>query len=144
MLVNGINIILCGNRLQYAGATIAWVTQVEKNHAVVSLPASSAVSQALAKERTFTISALGEGQEAIARQYGGADQLLPEAQVPGELNFDVWETPVIAGSPARWLCEQQRSMDIGEQRVVIARILESRAAESFAPLVYRHDDYFVS
>ena len=144
MLVNGVNVILCGNRHQFAGATIAWVTQVEKTHAVVSLPASSALSQALANERTFTISALGEDQESIARQYGGAGQEHPEAPVPGELNFNVWETPVIANSPAHWLCEQQRSMDIGEQRVVIARILDSRAAGADAPLIYRHHDYFGS
>lgn len=142
MLVNGVNVILCGNSQDYFGATIAWATQVEKAHAAVSLPSSAAVAQAIAQERVFSISALGNDQVTVARQYGGADQSNPEDKAPESLNFGLWGTPVVADSPAQWLCELDRSIKIGEQTIVIARIVDSRSAAVAAPLVYEHSAYF--
>lgn len=111
---------------------------------MVSLPSAAAVSRAIARQRVFSISALGEDHAVIARQYGGADQAHPEAQNPGDLNFDLWATPVIANSPAQWLCQVEHSIDVGAQTVVIAKLVDNRKANHVEPLVYEHDAYFNS
>jgi len=75
MFVNGISVVICGTKLEYQAATIAWSTKIEKNHIMVSLPFDASVTSSINTQRQFTVSVLGKNQTNIARQYGGRKQI---------------------------------------------------------------------
>lgn len=143
MFLNGITVVLCGKGKAFDGATVAWTTKVEKNHLMVSLPSGAAVTNAVLSKRVFSISVLGERQADIARQYGGSKQTRPLPRSMDDLDFGVWEVPIVKHCRANLLCTAVENTAIGEQLVIIAAIEKSSVSESVLPLVYDHADYFI-
>ncbi|MEO1223000.1 MAG: flavin reductase [Pseudomonadota bacterium] len=142
VFVNGVNVVLCGNADRFQGASIAWGTKVEQDHAIISLPRHAAVTTCIRGSAIFTISVLSSGQADIARQYGGKAQSGPCAIDAGALDFAQWETPVVKDACAQLRCAARQTIAIEDQELVIARILDATACESLAPLIYDHDHYF--
>jgi flavin reductase (DIM6/NTAB) family NADH-FMN oxidoreductase RutF len=142
MFVNGITVVLCGDAESFEGASIAWATNVEKNHVMVSLPAGAAVTRAIAARQTFTVSVLGAGQSNIARQYGGSQQLRQVARNDEDLNFEQWETPIVQNSRGSFLCEVAKTISLNKQTIVLGKITDSIFSEEIPPLIYDHSAYF--
>ena len=142
VFVNGINVVLCGNADRFQGASIAWGTKVEKDHAMVSLPRHAAVTDCIRRSGVFTVSVLSSGQSDIARQYGGKMQSDQRDIDVSALDFAQWEVPVVKNACAQLRCTVKQTLVIEEQELVIAKILDVVASESIAPLVYDHDHYF--
>ena len=142
MFLNGITIVLCGTADRARGATIAWATKVERDHAVVSLPKQAAVTDGIAESGTFTISVLSADQAHVARQYGGTRQSDPREPDPTDLDVDRWDVPVVKGARGQFLCKVRHTLTIKEQVVIIAEIVDTAVSDDRLPLVYRHGDYF--
>lgn len=142
VFLNGINIVLCGNAGCFQGASIAWATKVERDHAMVSLPKDAAVTDCISNSGTFTISVLSSDQSDIARQYGGRKQSDPRDIEPNDLNFTQWAVPVVNDARAQLLCDVRHILTVKEQVIVIAEIVDIALSDDLQPLVYDHGHYF--
>ncbi len=142
MFLNGVNVVLCGDDQDVTGATIAWATKIEKGHTMVSLPSEADVTKAILSRKVFSINVLGHNQSDIARQFGGSNQIRPLPKNIHDLEFGLWDTPVIKNCRAHFLCNTIQEIPINEQTILIAKITEHGFSESIAPLVYDHGTYF--
>ncbi len=142
MFLNGVNVVLCGNEQDFKGATIAWSTMIEKDHAIASLPSEAAVTKAILFKMVFTINVLGQNQSNIARQYGGSKQTRPLSKNIHDLDFDLWGIPMVRNCRAQFLCNIVQHILVNEQTILIARITDYDFTESVAPLFYDHAAYF--
>ena len=70
LFLNGVSVVLSGDAETFRGASIAWATKVERDHAMVSLPGHAAVTECIRNAAEFTINVLAAEQSHIARQYG--------------------------------------------------------------------------
>jgi flavin reductase (DIM6/NTAB) family NADH-FMN oxidoreductase RutF len=142
IFLNGVNVVLCGNGESFQGASIAWGTKVEKDHAMVSLPKHGAVTNCISHSGVFTISVLSSDQSNIARQYGGKMQSNPHDIESRDLNFTQWAVPVVQHACAQLLCHVRHRLPINEQVIFIGEIAEFKSSDNLAPLVYDHGHYF--
>lgn len=142
MFLNGVNVVLCGNKHDFKGATIAWATKVEKDHAMVSLPSEADATKAILSKKIFSINVLGESQSDIARQYGGSKQTRPLPENIHDLDFDLWGIPVVRNCRAQFLCNVVHDIPVNEQRIFLAKITEHSFSESIAPLIFDYAAYF--
>jgi len=142
VFVNSVNIVLCGNAERFQGASIAWGTKVEKDHAMVSLPKHAAVTEFIGRLGNFTINVLSSDQPNIARQYGGKSQSDPHDVNADDLDFSQWQVPVVRDACAQLLCEVRHTLIIKEQSMVIGEIMDTASSETLEPLVYDHSRYF--
>lgn len=142
MFLNGITIVLSGNETDYEGATIAWATQIERQHVLVSLPVDAAVTARILQEKSFTISVLANHQADLARQYGGRKQSRPLPKNRNDIDFQQWSIPVVQDCRAQILCDVQQIQFINQQTVIIAAIQQSTTQDHLAPLHYDHQAYF--
>jgi flavin reductase (DIM6/NTAB) family NADH-FMN oxidoreductase RutF len=144
IFLNNVNVVLCGDAECFSGASIAWGTKVEKNHALVSLPRNAAVTKCISESSIFTISVLSSEQSNIARQYGGKMQSDQRPIETGDLVFIPWAVPVVKNACAQLLCHVRHRIPVDEQVIVIAKIVESDASDRLKPLVYDHSHYFLA
>ena len=142
MFLNGVNVVLCGDEGDVKGATIAWATKIEKGHAIVSLPSEAAVTKAILSKKVFSINVLGQNQSDIARQYGGSNKIQPLPKNINDLDFGLWDTPVIKDCRAQFLCNAIQKIPINEQTILIAKITEQGFSANIARLAYDHGAYF--
>jgi flavin reductase (DIM6/NTAB) family NADH-FMN oxidoreductase RutF len=142
LFLNGVSIVLCGNAERFHGASIAWATKVERDHAMVSLPKHAHATDCIGKSGIFTISVLSADQSNIARQYGGDSQADPHEIEAADLNFTQWAVPVVKGARAQLLCEVRHELAIKEQVAIIAEISDFILSDHLEPLVYIHSHYF--
>lgn len=142
MFLNGVTVVLCGKAPDFSGAAIAWATKIEKNHVMVSLPSEARVTKIILSNKVFSISVLRDGQSDVARQYGGRRQSRPLPQDNEDLDFGIWEVPVVKNCRATLLCNTVQVISVNEQTVIIAAIVESAFTESVAPLAYDHAAFF--
>ena len=109
---------------------------------MVSLPKHAAATDCIDKSGTFTISVLSFHQSSIARQFGGKMQFDQREIEPGNLNFTQWKVPVITDACAQVLCNVQHSLNIREQVVVVAEMINIVSRDQALPLEYDHSDFF--
>lgn len=142
MFLNGVTIILCGDDRAFEGAAIAWATKVEKNHVMVSLPSKAPITSAILSNKVFSISVLGDGQWGVARQYGGSKQSKALPRDIHDLDFNLWDVPVVKNCRAHLLCNTIQNIHVNEQVVLIAEVSELEFFNEIPPLVYNHAEYF--
>lgn len=142
LFLNGVSVVLSGDADDFRGASIAWATKVERDHALVSLPNHAAVTRNIRDTGLFTISVLAADQSHIARQYGGTSQTDRQAIEPDDLDFNRWHVPAVKHARAQLLCEQRHTLDVRDQVIVIAQISDFMFADDRGPLTYIHEQYF--
>ena len=142
VFLNGVTIVLCGEEQGFEGATIAWATKIEKDHALVSLPSEAPITMAILSKKVFSISVLAHNQSNIARQYGGSKQAKSLLRNIHDLDLALWGVPVVKNCHTHLLCETVRNILVNEQTVLIAKITDSGFSENAPPLVYDPTAYF--
>lgn len=142
LFLNGVSVVLSGDAHDFRGASIAWATKVERDHAMVSLPNRAAVAQYIHDTGEFTINVLAADQAHIAGQYGGRSQSNPLEIQPDDLDFSRWSVPMVKDARAQLLCARRHATAVREQWIVIAEIVDFAFADNREPLVYRHEQYF--
>lgn len=142
MMTNSVTVLICGDEKNYSGMTIAWASQVEKRHILVSLPSNSALTQRIVSGERFTVSVLNANQSDIARQYGGQIQRNPLQPDQAQLETSHWSVPTVKNSVAQLLCVHKHHLLIESQMVVIAKVKDTRSHEGVAPLIYDKRAYF--
>ena len=139
MFVNGVGVVLSGTLEDYAGMSIAWMTKVERDHVVLSLPKKAKGTQRVTSTGRFTLSLLSESQRDIARLFGGAGS----HSVPGPVDLveTDWGMPAIGSSCAVYLCDVVTTQALNDQVVVMVRMTGPVYETSASPLVYNEEDY---
>jgi len=137
-----VNVVICGNKNDYEGMSIAWVSYVEKEHIVVSMPRQSSITERVLNEGKFSISVLAENQANIARQYGGGAQIQKIPQDNDLVECGEWGIPVIKACCSKMLCEICIAEHINKQTVAIAEVVDKHESDASVPLVYNHAEYF--
>lgn len=139
LFLNGVSVVLCGDSENFRGASIAWATKIERDHALVSLPGHAGVTDDIRNSDEFTINVLAADQSNIARQYGGSSQSDPHEVQRGDLEFGRWKVPIVKAARAQLLCEFRQAIAVRKQLLVIAEISDFVFADDREPLVYIHE-----
>lgn len=142
MFLNSVNIVFIGDVTSYRGITIAWATQIENQHIVLSLPKYSEATSLISVESKFTVSVLSNTQINIARQYGGIEQTRQADKDAVLLDFEKWHIPVVKKAAEHILCESKATLEVSNQVLILGSILEYTRFEEIPILVYEKTDYF--
>lgn len=142
MIVNGVSIIFGGPAPDHVGMSITWISFVESDHVMMSLPKEASATERLLEGERFTVSALSATQLAVARSYGGRKVRTNEDIQAVDVEGRRWGMPVIRNSLTDLLCLRCHVNDIRQQTIVIGTVIERVQNSSDPPLLYRHADYF--
>ncbi|GAA5215191.1 hypothetical protein GCM10025776_10760 [Corallincola platygyrae] len=146
MFFNGVSVVCRGDVADSEGMSIAWFTQVETDHLVLSLPGNSDVTDRLLDDSRFTLSVLSECQVPVAKMFGGSQQKQLASDIHWQeeeaLEMTEWGIPAVKNACGVYLCEVVSEDRIEGQRIVIAKMLHREEVEGCIPLPYRKTDYF--
>lgn len=141
MFVNGVSVVasLVGG-VPY-GMSIAWATQVEEEHLIVSLPRYSFATERLLTAGCFTVNILADSQRELAVKFGSAKETGNKFE---GVDYAIeGEAVVIADCQKAIFCELESTMEIKKQLVVVGLIKHLASSSSSAsPLIYKKSDYF--
>jgi len=106
--------------------------------ALICVGAEASCLPALHTSGAFVVNVLHVDQQALAAQFArrGADRF--EGVTPG-----TWHTgaPVLPGCMANFECRTEQSIDAGDHRILIGRILKVHHDADHEPLVYLRGGY---
>jgi len=146
MFVNGVSIILTGSKKEASGMAIAWVSQVEKSHLVISVPKNCDATNVLMKHGTFSVNELGLGQEGIARAFGGKNCTKDSVQNSTHTEINITETqcglPMLSECRKSVICKTVLVNEIKEQVIITAEILETINKADMSPMIFIKSDFF--
>ena len=142
MFTNGVSIILTGTNDDYKGMAIAWVSQVEKEHLIISIPKGAEATNLLIKRKMFSVNELGLGQEDLARQFGG--KICEQKPITERVKIESTEhnLPIILNCCSSAICRVINVVEINEQVVVTAKIICVQKNLDLQPLVFNKAVYF--
>lgn len=140
MFINGVSVVasLVGG-VPY-GMSIAWATQVEEEHLIVSLPRYSSATEKLLTAGCFTVNVLAASQQELAVRFGSAKE--SGRKFEGVDYAIKGEAVVIADCPKAIFCELESTKEIKKQLVVVGLVKYLVLSSSTSPLVYKKSDYF--
>ena len=142
MFTNGVSIILTGTNDDYKGMAIAWVSQIEKEHLIISIPKGAEATNLLLKREAFSVNELGLGQEDLAREFGGNNcEHKPTASL-ATINATEHDLPIILNCCSSSICSTLNVLEINEQVVITAKIISSQKHLGLKPLVFDKAVYF--
>ncbi len=136
-------VVLCGTQEDFFGMSIAWLTKVEKEHVLVSLPRGALGTQKALVDKRFTLNLLAESQIEIARQFGGSKQKKLVDKSHAVIVNTEWGIPAIRDCCSTYLCKVASAQELNEQMLVIAKIFACIDKGKSTPLTYKQSDFFV-
>jgi flavin reductase (DIM6/NTAB) family NADH-FMN oxidoreductase RutF len=141
MFINGVSVVttLVGG-VPY-GMSIAWATQVEAEHLVISLPRNSVPTERVLTAGCFTVNILAASQKDLAVRFGSSERL--ENKFDG-VDYAVRGDAVVIADCCRALfCELKSAQELGDQLVVVGLVRrEELGSGGTYPLIYEKRDYF--
>jgi len=142
MFTNGVSIILSGTNDDYKGMAIAWVSQIEKEHLMVSVPKGAQATKALLARKMFSVNELGLGQENLALQFGGKNCLQDLISILPQIKGTEHNLPILLNCCSSSICSVLSIVEINEQVVITAKIISTKNGIDMPPLVFNKADYF--
>jgi len=142
MFTSGVCIILTGTNDDYKGMAIAWVSQVEKEHLIISIPKDAEATNLLLKRQAFSVNELGLGQEDLAREFGGKNCEHKSATSLAKINSTEHNLPIMVNCCSSTICSTLNVVEINEQVVITAKIISSQNHLSLQPLIFNKAVYF--
>jgi flavin reductase (DIM6/NTAB) family NADH-FMN oxidoreductase RutF len=140
MPLNGITVVLTGTKEKYPGISISWVTLVEKDHIVISIPKNSETTKNLLSNKQFSVNILGIGQEEIAKQFGGKNSVSSNPKDKNLIKFTDNGVPILNNCCSNYICNIYLINEIKDQISVIGSIIECNKTNK-KPLIYNKVDY---
>ena len=142
MFTNGVSIILTGTNDDYKGMAIAWVSQIEKEHLIISVPKGSEATKLLLQRESFSVNELGLGQEDLAREFGGNNCEKKPASSLAIIESTEYNLPIILNCCSTIICSILNVVEINEQVVITAKIINVRQQLDIQPLIFNKSVYF--
>jgi flavin reductase (DIM6/NTAB) family NADH-FMN oxidoreductase RutF len=122
--------------------TISWITMIETNHLVMSVPKNAKATTQLLKNKTFSVSELTEGQEDIAKQFGGKKCNMDNLVDKSSIKYDQSGLPIIFNCCSNAICEVIFVNEVNQQIIVTGLITKVISNNELKPLIYNKSDYF--
>ncbi len=143
----GVTVVTTQSGQRRSGMTVSAFTSVslEPPLVLVLLQKDSVTCRLIRKSRVFAVSILGEGQEAISRQFAGLTALPEGADRFNGVGFVSRSTgsPVLADALAWMDCRVLRVIDAGTHYMISGQVLATGRKESRSrPLVYHNRNYW--
>jgi flavin reductase (DIM6/NTAB) family NADH-FMN oxidoreductase RutF len=142
MFTNGVSVILTGTNDEYKGMAIAWVSQVEKEHLIISIPKGAKATDLLLKRKMFSVNELGLGQEDLAREFGGKDCENQTMFTIAKTQSTEYNLPIISNCCSSSICSVLNITEINEQIIITARIINVQNNLELQPLIFDKAVYF--
>jgi len=142
MFTNGVSVILTGTNDDYKGMAIAWVSQVEKKHLIISIPKGAVATELLLKRKMFSINELGLGQEDLAREFGGKNCEHKATASLAKIKSTEYNLPIILNCCSSTICSILNIVEINEQILITAKIISIQNNLDIQPLVFNKAIYF--
>ncbi|KGJ93840.1 flavin reductase [Colwellia psychrerythraea] len=142
MFTNGVSVIITGTNDDYKAMSIAWVSQVEKRHLIVSAPKGAIATNLLLKHQLFSVNELGLGQEGIAKQFGGKDCIKNPITSPAKIKLTEHNVPIIVNCCSSTICKVINVVEINEQVLITAGIIDTIDGLQMSPLIFNKAAYF--
>lgn len=143
MFTNGVSIILTGTNDNYKGMAIAWVSQVEKDHLIISIPKGAEATNILLKRTMFSVNELGLGQEDLAREFGGKNCEQKRKPSLAKIKSTEHNLPVILNCCSSSICSTLNIVEINDQILITAKIINVQNNLALQPLVFDKAVYFI-
>ena len=141
MFVGGVSVVTSLVAGVPYGMSIAWATQVEEEHLIVSLPRYSFSTERLLTAGCFTVNILADSQKELAVKFGSAKE--PGNKFEGVDYAIEGEAVVIANCQKAIFCELESTREIRKQLVVVGLVKHlASSSNGTSPLVYKKSDYF--
>ncbi len=142
MFTNGVCIILSGTNENYLGMSIAWLSQIEKEHVIVSVPKGAEATNLLLNRKMFSVNELGLGQEDMAREFGGKNCHNKAASRLAKIESTEHNLPIILNCCSSSICRVINVVELNEQVVITAKIIVSQIGLDMQPLIFNKAVYF--
>lgn len=142
MFTNGICVIITGTNEDYEAMSLAWVSQVEKQHLMVSAPKGATATNLLLKQQLFSVNELGLGQEGIAEQFGGKDCVKNTVTSPAKIKPTEHNVPMLENCCLTAIAKVISVVEINEQVLITARIIDTISGVDMSPLIFNKAAYF--
>ncbi len=144
MFVNGVSVILAGSKNKYSGMAIAWVSQVEKNHLVISVPKDCEATDVLMEYGTFSVNELAIDQEDIAREFGVKNCIKKSSKK--RINIIETESglPILSDCRTTIICKTILKNEIKEQIIITAEIVEIIKKIDVQPMIFIKSNFFTA
>ncbi len=142
MFTNGVYIILTGTNDDYQGMSIAWVSQIEKDHLIISAPKSAQATNLLLKREMFSVNELGVGQEDLARQFGGKNCDKQVMSSIADIEPTEHNLPIMLNCASSSICCVSSVVEVNEQVVITAKMINTQKGLDMLPLVFNKGVYF--
>lgn len=142
MFTNGVSIILTGTNDNYKGMAIAWVSQIEKEHLIISIPKGAEATNLLLKRAVFSVNELGLGQEDLAREFGGKNCKHKTKPSLAKIKSTEHNLPIILNCCSSSICSTLNAVEINDQILITAKIINVQNNLTLRPLVFNKAVYF--
>jgi flavin reductase (DIM6/NTAB) family NADH-FMN oxidoreductase RutF len=142
MFTNGITVVLTGTEIEYSGMTISWITMIETDHLVMSLPKNTKATTQLLENKIFSVSELTEGQEDIAKQFDGKKCNMDNLVDKSSIKYDQSGLPIIFNCCSNAICDVIFTHEVNQQILIAGKITKVMANNELKPLIYNKSDYF--
>lgn len=142
MFLNSVSTILVGEKNDFAAMSIAWATQVEREHVLFSGPNHATAMKRVIADGVFFVSLLAEDQTEVARFFGGRNSKPSGLE---EVNLvEVGGHLCIEGAVQSLRCSVVESKSLGEQVLVTGKIEDQVVLSEKSYLGYNRPDYWSS
>jgi flavin reductase (DIM6/NTAB) family NADH-FMN oxidoreductase RutF len=142
MFINGVSIILTGSNNDYKGMAIAWVSQVEKEHLIISVPKGAQATNLLLERKMFSVNELGLGQENLAIQFGGKNCVQEVISTLAQIKPTEHNLPIIENCCSSTICSVKNVVEINEQVVITAKIISTKEGMDIPSLIFNKATFF--
>jgi len=142
MFVNGVSVILTGNKNKYSGMAIAWVSQIEKKHLIISVPKSCEATVLLMEHGTFSVNELGIDQEDIAREFGGHSCIKKANKDKAIIVETDCGLAILNDCRTNIICTTISMNEIEDQVVITAEILKVINKTDMQPMIFIKSNFF--
>ncbi len=143
MIINGVSVVLTWNetKVEAEGMSISWLTFVEKDHVMISIPDRSVCTKLLCSNKEFSINVLYQGQENVAKYFGGNSVSKPKALKNNFVKKLENGFPALEYCCGTYFCLIHKVVQLNEQVVVIGKIYGHLTNTDKKPLTYNKNHY---
>ncbi len=140
--INCVTVVFAGSGTEVEGMAISWISQMESEHLMLSVPINAKATSRLLLSKKFSVNVLGQGQEEVAKIYGGTK--CKKAVNSNECAIKILKdgAPALAECCSTIFCKVISTIEIGEQVLILGKMLRIVSKDNCIPLVYEKSSYF--
>ena len=140
MFLNSVSTVLVGVQNDFEAMSIAWATQVEREHLIFSGPDHAAATLRVVEEQAFFMSLLANDQTEVARFFGGRKSKRSNLSnvEPKVMKGHLF----VEGAVKSLKCRVIKTEPLGKQIMIAGKIEDTLLLNDHPLLPYNRPDYW--